>query len=94
MSQREVWKSIMYTMDSSNECAELALARVSRSTTPPGCPARRRCRRTDRRSDAHAHWLATGLAGDRHQAAHALGDLVEAGRWASGPLWPKPEILA
>ena len=35
-----------------------------------------------------------GQAGDRHQAAHALRDLVEARPVGVGAVWPKPEMLA
>ena len=29
--------------------------------------------------DADAHWAVSGFPGNRHQPAHTLGDLVEAG---------------
>ena len=46
----------------------------------------------DRNADAHR--ALAGQAGDRHQPAHALRDLIEAGRSRYGPSWPKPEMLA
>ena len=36
--------------------------------------------------DASPHRAPPGLAGDRHQATHALGDLVEAGTVTIGPV--------
>ena len=36
--------------------------------------------------DAGAHRAAAGLAGDRHEARHALRDLVDAGPVAIGPV--------
>src|SRR5262249_28587672 len=39
--------------------------------------------------DADTHWTLTGQAGDRHQPAHALSDLVEAGTLAVRPVLPE-----
>ena len=44
--------------------------------------------------DADAHRAAAGVAGDRHEPAHALRDLVDARRGPrTGPSCPKPEML-
>src|SRR5579875_412824 len=56
-------------------------------------------RREDARSavghrDADAHGALPGQAGDRHEAAHALGDLVEARPVAIGTALPEAGTLA
>ena len=44
--------------------------------------------------DADPHRPLPRQSGNRHQAAHALGDLVDPrAAWHKGPVWPKPEML-
>ena len=78
--QREVWKSIMYTIASSSDvCSHWPLPEFSRSSSATRMPLGREdpgAQIGDR--DADAHRALPGSSGDRHQSAHALRDLVEA----------------
>ena len=88
ISQREAWKSSMKICASSSEvCTHWPSPDCSRSSSADKDALRAEdagAEVGDR--DADAHRALAGQAGDRHQAAHALRDLVEAGPLRVGPV--------
>ena len=72
---------------SSEVCTHWPLPDFSRSSSASRMPwAQKMPAVRSAIGNADAHRPVAGLAGDRHQPAHALGDLVEAGPLGVGPV--------